>query len=224
MSLAKREALLDLSRRFAIPVVEDSPYRMLGYYGRPLPSLYSLDQQRGGENVIGVYTFSKLFCPGMRVGFNIGPAPVVQKMTNIKEGNVLNTPKYNQDMCTAYLTEMQPDAHLERCRAYYREKLERLLEELADAFPAETGVTWTRPAGGLFVWVTLPAGIDTRELFHDAIRHKVAFVPGDVFYAENPARNHLRLNFSYPSQGELTEAVRRLAVCIRNRLGRTETR
>ncbi len=218
MSLEKREAILDLSYQYDIPIVEDSPYRHLRYYGDTSPSIFSLDQQRGGANVIGVYTFSKLFCPGMRIGFNIGPKDVIEKITNVKEGNTLNSPKYNQDMCTAFLTEMDVDAYIERCRDYYREKLEVFLETMGKYFPNDMGVTWTNPKGGLFLWVTLPEKIDTRELFYEAIKFKVAFVPSEAFYGENPDRNHMRINFSYSSKEQLTEAVKRLSSCIKNHL------
>jgi 2-aminoadipate transaminase len=218
MSLKKRDGLLDLSYQYDIPIIEDSPYRVLRYYGTTIPSIFSLDQARGGANVIGVYTFSKLFCPGMRIGFNIGPKDVIQKMTNIKEGNVLNTPKYNQDMCTAFLEEMDWEAHIENCRSYYREKLEAFLVTMETHFPVETGVTWTKPEGGLFLWVSVPEKIDTYNLFHEAIKFKVAFVPGSEFYGENPATNHMRINFSYPPKEQLVEAVKRLSGCIRSQL------
>jgi len=215
MSLEKREAILDLSYDFDIPIIEDSPYRDLRYYGETIPSIFALDQKRKGGNVIGLYTFSKLFCPGMRVGFNIGPSEVIKKMINIKEGNLLNTPKYNQDMCTAFLTEMNVETHLEKCRNYYREKLNVFLQTMEKYFPKEMEVTWTKPEGGLFLWVTVPEHIDTTELFYEAIKFKVAFVPGEVFYGENPSKNHMRINFSYASKEELAEAVKRLSKCIK---------
>jgi 2-aminoadipate transaminase len=218
MSLEKREALLDLSYRHGIPIVEDSPYRHLRYRGETVPSLFGLDQQRGGNNVIGVYTFSKLFCPGMRVGFNIGPKAVIEKMTNIKEGSTLNTPKYNQDMCTAFLKKMDWQGYIQKCRSFYREKLSVFLEAMNQFFPKDLAVTWTKPEGGLFLWVTLPDKMDTQTLFYEAIKYKVAFVPGNVFYAENPAANHMRINFSYPSKAELAEGVKRLAGCVKSQL------
>ncbi len=218
MSLAKREALLDLSYEFDVPIVEDSPYRDLRYQGETIPAIFTLDQRRESDHVIGLYTFSKLFCPGMRVGFNIGPAAVITRMTHIKEGNILNTPKYNQDICTAFLEEMNFEDHISHCRAYYREKLAVFLETMEEHFPPEMGVTWTRPEGGLFLWVTLPEHIDTDELFFDAIEHKVAFVPGEQFYGENADCNHMRINFSFVSKEQLAEAVKRLAACIRKRL------
>ena len=217
MRIEKREALLDLSYEYDIPIVEDSPYRTLRYYGDHLPSIFELDQNRDGGHVIGVYTFSKLFCPGMRVGFNIGPPDVIEKMINIKEGSTLNTPKYNQDMCTAFLQAMDWKAHVEKCRNYYREKLSLFLNAMQAYFPADTGVTWTRPEGGLFLWATVPEGIDTLELFYEAVKFKVAFVPGEVFYGENPAKNHMRINFSYASKIQLSEAVKRLSGCLKRK-------
>ena len=218
ISLAKREALLDLSYEFDLPIVEDSPYRDLRYSGETIPAIFTLDQQRDGDHVIGLYTFSKLFCPGMRVGFNIGPSEVVKQMTHIKEGNILNTPKWNQDMCLAFLEDMDLESHLEKCRSYYREKLDLFLDTMAEHFPPETGVSWTRPEGGLFLWVSLPPQIDTDELFFEAIEHKVAFVPGEQFYGEDPEHNHMRINFSFVSKDQLAIAVERLAACIKKRL------
>ena len=218
MSLEKRFALIDLSREYGIPILEDSPYREFRYRGETIPSIYSLDQEDGGGNVIGLYTFSKLFCPGLRVGFNIGPTEVIDAMTNIKEGNVLNSPKYNQDMCAAFLTEMCMEEHILKCRKYYGEKLNVFLATMEKYFPEELGVTWTKPEGGLFLWVTVPEEIDTHELFYEAIKYKVAFVPGDVFFGENPARNTMRINFSFASKGQLVKAVKRLAECIRSQL------
>ncbi|MBN2460774.1 MAG: PLP-dependent aminotransferase family protein [Candidatus Cloacimonetes bacterium] len=217
-SLQKRMGLLDLSYEFDIPILEDSPYRDLRYHGETVPSIFALDQERDGTNVIGLYTFSKLFCPGIRVGFNIGPAEVIGRMTNIKEANVLNTPKYNQDMCTEFLVSMGFEDHIRQCCSYYREKLSVFLDAMSDQLPHDLGVTWTKPEGGLFLWVTVPEHIDTNDLFMEAIKYKVAFVPGDVFYGENPARNHMRINFSYVSKEQLAEAVSRLSRCIKDRL------
>jgi len=222
MSIEKREALLDLSYEYDIPIVEDSPYRSLRYHGDNLPSIFELDQNRQGDHVIGVYTFSKLFCPGMRVGFNIGPPAVIAKMANIKQGNTLNSPKYNQDMCTAFLQEMDWKTHMESCRAYYREKLAVFLNTMQEYFPKKMGISWTKPEGGLFLWATVPQQIDTLELFHEAIKFKVAFVPGEVFYGENPAKNHMRINFSYPSKDQLAIAVKRLSDCLKKRMSNIE--
>jgi 2-aminoadipate transaminase len=216
MSLEKRKQLLKISYAHGIPILEDSPYRDLRYSGLAIPSIFSLDQKlyNGGGNVIGLYTFSKIFCPGLRVGFNIGHPVAIKKMTNVKEGNILSTPKYNQDLCTASLTQMNLDEHLDICRSYYKEKLQVFLDAMEKYFPEESGVTWTKPEGGLFLWVTLPEHIDTAQLFFEAIKHKVAFVPGEQFYGEKSEQNHMRVNFSYSSKEQLKEAIKRLSACI----------
>lgn len=214
-SLKKREALLDLSYEFDILIVEDSPYRDLRYHGVSIPSIFSLDQKRGGTNVIGIYTFSKIFCPGIRVGFNIGAKEVIEKMGNIKGGNLLNTPKYNQDLCTAFLTEMDYDAHMEKCKTYYSEKLDVFLQSMEKHFPNEWGVKLTKPEGGLFLWVSLPERINTMKLFYEAIKYRVAFVPGEAFFGENPSNNEMRINFSFASKEQIAEAVYRLSECVK---------
>lgn len=213
MSRKKRLALLSLSERSNIPIVEDSPYRDLRYVGERLPSLFALDENRG--RVIGLYTFSKMLCPGLRVGFNIGPPDVIEKFHFIKSANILNTPKLNQDICAMFLGEYDLDAHFARARQYYSEKLKFFLGAMAEQFPPEKGVRWTKPEGGLFLWITAPESVDTNALFYRAIEKKVAFVPGEVFYPEGARRtNTMRINFSYPTKEQIVEGVRRLAAVL----------
>lgn len=214
ISLEKRHALLSLSKKYDIPLVEDSPYRELRYKGEHLPSIYSLDKNEG--NVIGTYTFSKILCPGIRVGFNIGPPEVIQKFSFIKGANILNTPKLNQDICTAFLREYDLDTHFKKVVDYYREKLDFFRDALEENFPEETGVKWTEPEGGLFLWITVPEEINTLELFYLGIEEKVAFVPSEVFYPEGLRRHDaMRINFSYPTKDEIVEGVRRLSSVIK---------
>ncbi len=214
MSLEKRLALLDLSKKYRIPIVEDSPYRELRYRGKHLPSLYSLDKNEG--NVVGLYTFSKILCPGIRVGFNIGPPQVIEKFSFIKGANILNTPKLNQDICTAFLREYDLDAHFKKVVQYYREKLNFFLEALEENFPEDLGVKWTKPEGGLFLWITAPQEINTLKLFYSAVEEKVAFVPGEVFYPEGYRKyNTMRINFSYPTKDEIVEGVKRLGSVVK---------
>lgn len=209
MSLEKRLAILELGKSHKIPIVEDSPYRELRYKGKNLPSIYSLDKNQG--NVIGLYTFSKILCPGIRVGFNIGPPDVIQKMVFIKGSNVLNTPKLNQDICTAFLKEYDLDAHFQSARDFYSQKLDFFLQAMDDNFPEEMGVKWTKPEGGLFLWITVPEEWNTLDLFYLAIEEKVAFVPGEVCYPKGLRRyNTMRINFSFPTREEIIEGVKRL--------------
>ena len=213
-SLEKRFALLDLSKKYGIPLVEDSPYRELRYRGENIPSFYSLDKNEG--NVIGLYTFSKILCPGLRVGFNIGPPEVIQKFTFIKEANILNTPKLNQDICAAFFQEYDLESHFAKACSYYKEKLDFFLDTVKDNFPEEMGITWTKPEGGLFLWMTVPDKIDTMDLFMKAIDEKVAFVPGEIFYPRSHvSHNTMRINFSYPTKEQIQEGVRRLSAVVR---------
>jgi 2-aminoadipate transaminase len=213
MSLEKRLNILELGKKFGIPIVEDSPYRELRYKGENLPSIYSLDKNQG--NVIGLYTFSKILCPGIRVGFNIGPPDVITKFGYIKGANILNTPKLNQDICTSFLREYDLEAHFQKARKYYAEKLSFFLEAMAENFPPDTGVKWTKPEGGLFLWITVPEELNTLDLFHLAIEEKVAFVPGEVFYPEGLRRyNTMRINFSFPTRDQIVEGVKRLRKTI----------
>ncbi len=213
MSLEKRLALLSLSDRVGLPIVEDSPYRDLRYAGERIPSLYALDENRG--RVIGLYTFSKILCPGLRVGFNIGPPEVIMKINFIKSANILNTPKLNQDICAAFLSEYDLDSHFRKAKQYYSEKLKFFLAAMTEHFPPGRGVRWTNPEGGLFLWITTPEEVNTLDLFYRAIEEKVAFVPGEVFYPESARRtNTMRINFSYPTKEQIVEGVRRLAAVM----------
>ena len=213
-SLEKRLSLLSLSKKYGIPLIEDSPYRELRYNGDQIPSIYSLDKNQG--NVVGIYTFSKILCPGIRVGFNIGPPEVIKKFSFIKGGNILNTPKLNQDICTTFLREYDLDTHFKRARKYYSEKLIFFLEAMEENFPKHTGVKWTKPEGGLFLWITMPEEINTLKLFYMAAEEKVAFVPGEVCYPKGYLKhNTMRINFSYPTKEEIVEGIKRLSSVVK---------
>jgi 2-aminoadipate transaminase len=213
MSLKKRHKLLEMAKKYEVPIVEDSPYRELRYRGEQIPSIYSLDNNNG--NVIGLYTFSKILCPGIRVGFNIGPPDVIKKFSFIKGANILNTPKLNQDICRTFLTKHDLRAHFEKAISYYDEKLNFFLNAMEENFPADMGVNWTKPEGGLFLWITTPEEINTLDLFYMAIEDKIAFVPGEVFYPEGLRKyNTMRINFSYPTKEQILEGVKRLKAVI----------
>ncbi len=213
-SLEKRLALLSTSKKYGIPLIEDSPYRELRYRGEHIPSIYSLDKNQG--NVIGIYTFSKILCPGLRVGFNIGPPEVIKKFILIKGASMLNTPKLNQDICTTFLREYDLDAHFNMARKYYSEKLDFFLEVMEENFPEDTGVKWTKPEGGMFLWITMPEKINTSELFYEAVKEKVVFVPGEICYPKGYLKhNTMRINFSYPTKEQIVEGVRRLSSVLK---------
>ncbi|MET8152340.1 PLP-dependent aminotransferase family protein [Actinoplanes sp. NPDC049668] len=202
---ARREEILDICERHGLLVVEDDPYGMLGFEGeapRPL-------RARRREGIIYVSTFSKTFAPGLRVGWILAPHAVREKLVIASEANILCPSAFAQGAVTQYLSTMPWREQIKSYREIYRERRDALLEGLRDLMPA--GTTWTRPKGGLFVWATLPEGLDSKAMMPRAIAARVAYVPGTGFYADGTGTGHIRLNFSFPPPERIREGVRRLA-------------
>ncbi len=213
MSLERRRRLVAIARRRELLVLEDNPYGLLRFEGRPLPTLQSLD---GGEYVIYLGTFSKILSPGVRLGWAVAPAPVLAKMNLGKQAADLCSSSLSQAFVAAYFARGDWRAYLETLIVLYRRRRDVLLEALAEHFPAEA--TWTRPEGGLFVWATLPDYIDTTDLLARALRDNVAFVPGRAAFLDGRGGSSMRLNFSGVSEDDLREGVRRIGHVIREQL------
>jgi 2-aminoadipate transaminase len=207
LSEDRRERVLDICERAGLLVVEDDPYGQLGFDGEaPAPAPLRARRRRG---VFYLSTFSKTFAPGFRVGWILAPHAVREKLVVATEAQILCPSSFAQAAVTAYLTSMPWREQLKAYREIYRERRDALLGALADMMPE--GTTWTRPAGGLFVWATLPAGVDAKAMMPRAIAARVAYVPGTGFYADGSGAEHLRLNFSFPPPERIREGVRRLA-------------
>jgi 2-aminoadipate transaminase len=205
LSEERREQVLDICERAGLLVIEDDPYGMLSFEGdapRPL-------RARRRDGVFYCSTFSKTFAPGLRVGWILAPHAVREKLVMMSEANVLCPSAFAQGAVTQYLTTMPWREQIKVYREIYRERRDALLSALADLMPA--GTTWTRPAGGLFVWATLPEGLDSKAMMPRAIAARVAYVPGTGFYADGTGRNNMRLNYSFSAPERLREGVRRLA-------------
>ena len=201
----RRERVLDICERAGMLVVEDDPYSQLSFDGEaPLPL-----RARRRDGVIYISTFSKTFAPGLRVGWILAPHAVRDKLVIVSEANILCPSAFAQGAVTQYLTTMPWREQVKTYREVYRERRDTLLAALADLMPA--GTSWTRPQGGLFVWATLPDGLDAKAMMPRAIAARVAYVPGTGFYADGSGRNHMRLNYSFPSPERIQEGVRRLA-------------
>lgn len=208
LSEQRRERVLDICERARLLVVEDDPYGQLGFDSeapRPL-------RARRREGVFYLSTFSKTFAPGLRVGWVLAPHAVREKLVIASEAQILCPSAFAQAAVTAYLTTMPWREQLKTYREIYRERRDALLAALADMMPAE--MTWTRPGGGLFVWATLPPGLDSKAMVPRAIHARVAYVPGTGFFADGGGAAHLRLNFSFPAPERIREGVRRLAGVI----------
>ena len=189
MPLERRKALLEKAIAAGVPVVEDDPYGALGYSGEELPSLLSM----APEHVIYMGSFSKVLVPGLRLGYVVAPEELLGKLVQAKQAADLHTPSFTQRVVHEAIQDGFLDHHIPEIRTLYARQCELMLAALDRYFP--NTVRWTRPQGGMFIWVTLPEGVDSAALLAKAIERNVAFVPGAPFYANDPQSNTLRLSF-----------------------------
>ncbi|MGB9860731.1 MAG: PLP-dependent aminotransferase family protein [Candidatus Bipolaricaulaceae bacterium] len=212
-SREKREELLRIAEKEDLLIVEDIPYRWLRYKGEPIPTIASLD--RGGR-VIVLLTFSKILAAGLRVGALVGPEEVVNMVVTLKQGADLCGPSLTQRLVVRFLTEYDVRAHIARLCQHYKVKLEAMLEALSRYMPKEA--EWTKPEGGLFLWVKLPEGVDTTKMLERALAHKVAYVPGQPFFADGSGQNTMRLSFALATLEEIEEGIRRLGAVVKEEI------
>jgi 2-aminoadipate transaminase len=216
-TLERRVQFMELLRRHPIAVVEDNPYGEVYFEGEPLPALQSFD--RSGSVVL-LGTFSKVLAPGLRVGWVAARSPLIEKYVILKQATDLHTCIFSQMLVERYLERFDLDADLRRIRELYRQRRDAMLEALEGQMPA--GVRFTRPSGGLFVWVELPGNLNARELLRRCLERDVAFVPGGAFFPERSREDTLRLNFSNMPVDRIREGVRRLAGALREMLAEGE--
>ena len=212
MSLEERKALVEFARLEDLLIVEDSPYRELRYSGSDIPTIYSLAPER----TLHLGSFSKIFAPGFRLGWIIGAPELLEQIFVCKQALDLCPPVFDQYMAAEFLGSGALDRNLKRSIELYREKRDFMLELMDRYMPS--GVSWTHPDGGLFLWVTLPEGVDTVAMYDSALAAGVAYVAGSFFYLDGSHRNTMRLNFSYLARERMEEGVRLLATEIRKAL------
>ena len=221
LSLGRRRRLVGRAAHYGIPIVEDDPYGQLRYEGEHLPSLVKLDAETHGcangeraftGNVLYLSTLSKTLAPGLRIAWVVAPEVVISKLVQIKQGADLHTSTFCQHVAYEVAKGGFLDRHVKRIRTVYGERRDAMLRAL-DRY-ASPGVSWTRPAGGLFLWATLPEGFDTMTLLDEAIAEKVAFVPGAAFYPCGGGERTMRLNFSYAAPDVIEEGIKRLSKVI----------
>lgn len=204
LSEKRRRILIEKAHKHSMPIIEDNPYGELRYSGKPLPSIQSL----GGEAVIELGTFSKIISPGLRIGWLAASKQIMGVLERVKQCTDLHTNTFAQYVIYEYIQDGALDRHIERLISSYRERRDAMLRALSEFFPES--VTWTKPEGGLFLWVRLPEGVDASALLKPAIEAKVAYVPGMPFYPTGEGRNTLRLNFSNASLEDIHEGIKRL--------------
>ncbi len=209
-SLERRKGLVELSRRYQIPVLEDSPYGELRFAGQQVASVKSLDTE---GLVVHLGTFSKIFCPGLRVAWLAASPELRRKYELVKQGIDLHTSTINQLEILEYIRRYDLDENIEVIRKLYGERRNAMLEAMDEFMP--DGVKYTRPEGGMFLWVELPEGANARVVLERCIKEKVAFVPGDSFYPNGGHENTMRVNYSVSSSEQIRTGVERMARVIR---------
>jgi 2-aminoadipate transaminase len=189
LSIARRQELVETCARLGLPLIEDDPYGALSYKGEPLPKMVAMNP----DGVIYMGSFSKVLTPGIRLGYVVAPLPLVRRLELAKQAADLHTAQLTQMVVHEVIKDGFLDRHIPTIRELYGNQCQAMLDAMAEHFPA--GATWTKPEGGMFIWVTLPKHINAMELLDEAIKQKVAFVPGAPFYANEPETNTLRLSF-----------------------------
>jgi DNA-binding transcriptional MocR family regulator len=209
-SLERRKGVLDLATRFEVPVIEDSPYAEVRFEGQAIPPLKSLE---GNEWVVFLGTFSKVFCPGLRLGWLSAAPELFQKYVFVKQAADLHTSTLGQMQLAGYLKTYGLDRNIRGVIDLYRSRRDVMLRAMEAEFPA--GITWTRPEGGMFLWVTLPENLNARDILEQCLAEDVAFVPGAPFFPNGGHENTLRMNYSTSNAERIEEGVKRMAKVLR---------
>ena len=189
LSVERRLELVETCARLGLPLIEDDPYGALSYKGAPSPKMVAMNP----DGVIYMGSFSKVLTPGIRLGYVCAPLPLVRRLELAKQAADLHTAQLTQMVVHEVVKDGFLDQHIPTIRKLYGDQCQVMLDAMAEHFPA--GVTWTKPEGGMFIWVTLPKHIDAMKLLDQSLAARVAFVPGAPFYANEPETNTLRLSF-----------------------------
>jgi len=212
LPLERRLALVEACARIGLPLIEDDPYGALSYRNDPLPKM--LNMNPGG--VIYMGSFSKVLTPGIRLGYVVAPRALIAKMEQAKQATDLHTAQLTQMVVYEAIKDGFLDSHIPTIRKLYADQCQAMLDALQAYFPA--GTSWTKPEGGMFIWVTLPEHIDSADLLKEAVEQLVAFVPGAPFYANAPQKNTLRLSFVTVAPEKIRAGVERLGKLISAKL------
>jgi 2-aminoadipate transaminase len=230
LSLARRRRLVELAAHYGTPIVEDDPYGQLRYQGEHLPPLVKVDADLHGcahgergfrGSVLYLGTLSKTLAPGLRIGWVVAPEEVIGKLAILKQGADLHSSTFAQMVAFEAAQGGFLDRHVKVIRRVYTERRDAMLAALERHAPA--GVRWTRPEGGLFLWVTLPAPLQAAAVLKEALAAKVAFIPGTAFNPHGGDANAMRLNFSYCQPEVIEEGIVRLCAVLRRHVGQAST-
>jgi 2-aminoadipate transaminase len=208
LSVERRAALVETCARLGLPLIEDDPYGALSYRGEPLPKMLTMNP----NGVIYMGSFSKVLTPGIRLGYVVAPQPLVRKLEQAKQAADLHTAQLTQMVVHEVVKDGFLNDHIPSIRKLYSDQCQAMLSALTEFFPSSA--TWTKPEGGMFIWITLPKHIDSMQLLDEAVAQNIAFVPGAPFYANNPEKNTLRLSFVTVPPAKIREGVEKLGKLI----------
>ncbi len=215
LSQERRKKVLELSYKYDFLVVEDSPYKDVRFEGTPPATLQSMD---GLKSVITLRTFSKIFVPGIRVGWVVANEDIISKMALAKQAMDLCTSSLCQLIAAKFCELGYLDKQIAFVSKRYKEKRDLMMSALEKYMPKVEGLRWTRPDGGLFLWLELPKNLSADELFPKAIEEKVAYVIGSAFHCDGSGANTMRLNFSFPTHEQIDEGIKRLGNLVKKQL------
>lgn len=207
-TLERRRQIVEIAAREGVLVVEDNPYGLLNLDSDPLPAMRSLD----ADNVLYLGSFSKTFAPGFRVGWVLAPHAVREKLVLAQESATLCPPVFSQFAVASYLEHNDWRSQITVFKDMYRERRDAMLQALPGHMPE--GSTWTHPAGGFFVWLTLPEGLDSQAMLPRAVTARVAYTPGTAFFADGLGARNIRLSYCFPTADRIREGIRRLGEVI----------
>lgn len=212
LSIERRHELVETCARLKLPLIEDDPYGTLSYKGEPMPKMVAMNP----DGVIYMGSFSKVLTPGIRLGYVCAPLPLVRRLELAKQAADLHTAQLTQMVVHEVVKDGFLDQHIPTIRKLYGDQCQVMLDAMTEHFPA--GVTWTKPEGGMFIWVTLPTSIDAMKLLDQSLAARVAFVPGAPFYANEAATNTLRLSFVTVPPERIREGIAILGKLIKDML------
>ncbi len=212
LSVERRQELVETCARLGLPLIEDDPYGTLSYRGEPMPKMVAMNP----DGVIYMGSFSKVLTPGIRLGYVCAPLPLVRRLELAKQAADLHTAQLTQMVVHEVVKDGFLDQHIPTIRKLYGDQCQVMLDAMTEHFPS--GVTWTKPEGGMFIWVTLPKSVDAMKLLDQSLAARVAFVPGAPFYANEPETNTLRLSFVTVPPERIREGIAILGKLIKDML------
>ena len=204
LTLERRQRIAEICMREHVLILEDNPYGLLGFHSDPLPAIHSFSP----EGVVYLGSVSKMFAPGMRIGWALAPHAIRAKLILALEAAILSPGMFGQMFLSSYLNNYDWYGQVKVYRAMYAERCKAMLDALDEYMPE---CSWTKPVGGFYTWVTLPEGLNARSMLPRAVKAQVAYVSGTAFYYDGRGADHMRLSFCYPEPDRIREGVRRLA-------------